>query len=105
MSGYVLLPEAFNDLDEIRDFIAQENIDAADRVLDEIHRAIQSLAKNPGLGHQRPDLASRPLHFWLVYSYLIAYLPERPLVIIGVLHGRRNPKILSAILNSRESMR
>jgi plasmid stabilization system protein ParE len=31
-SGYGLHPEAFADLDEIRDFIAQENPDAADRV-------------------------------------------------------------------------
>jgi plasmid stabilization system protein ParE len=35
-SGYALHPEAFADLDEIRDFIAQENPDAADRVMAEI---------------------------------------------------------------------
>jgi plasmid stabilization system protein ParE len=71
MSGYVLHPEAFNDLDEIEEFIAKDNFDAADRVLNEIYTAIQLLATNPGLGHRRPDLTSRPLRFWLVYSYLI----------------------------------
>jgi plasmid stabilization system protein ParE len=71
MSGYVLHPEAFNDLDEIEEFIAKDNFDAADRVLDEIYTAIQLLATNPGPGHRRPDLTSRPLRFWLVYSYLI----------------------------------
>jgi len=105
MSGYVLHHEAFNDLDEIEEFIAKDSFAAAGRVLDEIYTAIQLLTKNPGLGHRRPDLTSRPLRFWLVYSYLVAYIPEQPLVIIGVLHGRRSPKVLAAILSSRESMR
>ncbi len=34
-SGYALHPEAFTDLDDIRDYIAQENPDAADRVMSE----------------------------------------------------------------------
>ena len=34
-SGYSLHPEAFADLDDIRDYIAQENPDAADRVMSE----------------------------------------------------------------------
>jgi hypothetical protein len=33
MIGYALHPDAFADLDEIWDYIAQDNIDAADRVL------------------------------------------------------------------------
>lgn len=35
-SGYALHPEAFTDLDDIRDYIAQQNPDAADRVVSEI---------------------------------------------------------------------
>lgn len=35
-SGYALHPEAFADLDEIRSYIAQDNPDAADRVIAEI---------------------------------------------------------------------
>jgi plasmid stabilization system protein ParE len=31
-SGYALHPEAFADLDDIRDYIARENPEAADRV-------------------------------------------------------------------------
>ena len=37
-----------------------------------------------------------------VREYLIAYVPEQPLLIIGVLHGRRNPKIMAAILRDRK---
>jgi hypothetical protein len=42
------------------------------------------------------------MRFWLVHSYLIAYVPEQPLLIIGVLHGRRNPRIMTAILHGRK---
>ena len=42
-SGYVLHPEAFADLDDIRDSIAQENPDAADRVISEIFDTIRGL--------------------------------------------------------------
>ncbi len=31
MSGYALHPEAFTDLDDIREFIAEDNPDVADR--------------------------------------------------------------------------
>jgi hypothetical protein len=35
---------------------------------------------------------------------VIAYAPdERPLTVIAILHGRRNPRVLSAILNRRST--
>src|ERR1051326_1102607 len=102
MSNYVFHPQAFHDLDEIWEFIAQDSLDAADQVIQQIYVAIQALAKTPGLGHKRPDLTSRPLRFWLVQSYLIAYVPERPLAIVGILHGRGNPKVMAPILNNRK---
>lgn len=60
------------------------------------------LVRSPLAGHLRPDLSSRPMRFWLVHSYLLAYVPEQPLLIIGVLHGRRNPRIMAAILRDRK---
>ena len=39
MSGYALHPEAFADLDGIRDYIAEDNPDAADRVITETSMA------------------------------------------------------------------
>ncbi len=102
-SGYALHPEAFADLDEIRDFIAQENPDAAGRVMMEIFDAIRGLVPFPHRGHRRPDLSSRPLRFTLVREYLIAYAPEeQPLWIVAVIHGRRNPRIMAAILRGRK---
>jgi len=103
MSGYALHPEAFTDLDEIRDYIAQDNPDAADRVMSEIFAAIRALVPFPHQGHRRPDLTSRPLRFTLVRQYLIAYAPdEEPLWVVAVMHGRRSPRLMAAILRERE---
>ena len=102
-SGYALHPEAFADLDDIRDYIAKKSPDAADRVIAEIFDAIRGLVPFPNQGHRRIDLSSRPLRFILVREYLIAYAPEKePLWVIAVLHGRRNPRIMATILRGRE---
>jgi plasmid stabilization system protein ParE len=100
--GYGLHPDAYLDLDEIRDYIAQDSPDAADRVIDEIFACFERLARFPGQGHVRQDLTSKGLRFVVVREYLIAYAPERkPLWIIAVLHGRRNPRLIAALLRDR----
>jgi len=102
LSAYAFHPEAFAELDEIWEFIAQDSLEAADRVAAELHDAIQSLATSPHQGHRRPDLTSRNLRFWRVRSYLIAYAPEEhPLLVVAIFHGRRNPRLLTAILRDR----
>jgi len=40
VSGYSFHPDAFADLNDIWEFIAQDNVAAADRVLDDIESAI-----------------------------------------------------------------
>ncbi len=103
MSGYQLHPEAYTDLDAIREYIAEDNPAAAARVLSDIFDAIRSLVPFPQKGHQRIDLTSRPLRFWRVRDYLIAYAyQERPLWVVAVLHGSRNPRLMAAILKGRE---
>jgi plasmid stabilization system protein ParE len=42
----------------------------------EIRTALNLLASQPGAGHVREDLTSRPVKFLPVYSYLIVYDPE-----------------------------
>ena len=102
MSGYAFHPEAFEDLNEIWEFIAQDSVNSADRVVEQIHEAIRSLTATPHQGHRRSDLTSHPLRFWRVHSYLIAYAPdERPLLVIAILHGRRNPRVMAAVLRER----
>ncbi len=103
MTGYDFHPEALVDLDEIWEFIRADNLDAADRVIAEILAAIRALVPLPVQGQKRPELTSRPLRFILVREYLIAYAPdEKPLCVIAVMHGRRSPRAMAAILRGRE---
>ncbi len=103
MSGDAFHPEAFTDLNDIWEFIAEDNIDAADQVIADIYNAVRALVAFPHQGHRRQDLTSRPVRFILVRDYLIAYAPdESPLWVIAVLHGRRNPRIMAAILRGRD---
>ncbi len=103
MSRYAFHPEAFKDLNEIWEFIAENNIDAADAVIGDIFDAVRALVAFPNQGHRRPDLTARPLRFILVRDYLLAYAPDgSPLWVIAVLHGRRNPRLMAAILRGRE---
>ena len=61
-------------IEEIADFIAAENPDAAVRVRDAIFQAIRRIGERPLLGHTRPDLTSRPLRFWnAMRRYTIVY--------------------------------
>jgi plasmid stabilization system protein ParE len=84
-------PAARLDLLEIWEYIARDNLDAADRVEREIQETVSMLARNPSLGHWRRDLTSKPVRFWPVYSYLIIYLPDsRPLEIVRILSGYRD---------------
>ena len=100
--GAALHPDALADLEEIREYIARDSLDAADRVITEIFEELRSISRFPNAGHRRPELTSRPLRFRRAGEYLIAYAPEeRPVWILGVLHGRRNPRIMAALLRGR----
>jgi toxin ParE1/3/4 len=104
MKGFALHPLAAQDITEIWKYIAEDNPQAARRFRDEIHSAIRALVPFPRQGHRRPDLTSRPLRFILVREYLIAYAPdEKPLWVVAVMHGRRSPRVMAAILRGRES--
>ena len=101
--GFELHPEAAQDILDIWEFIANENVDAAGRVRVDILEAIRALVPFPHIGHRRKDLTSRPLRFRPVRDYLIAYAPDQsPLWVIAVLHGHRSPRVMAAILRGRE---
>ena len=102
MSDYELHPGAFADLDEIWEYIAEDNLDAADRVIAEILDSIRALVPFPQQGFHRSDLTTRPIRFKLVRDFVIAYAPaEIPLLVIAVLHGSRSPRVMAAILRDR----
>lgn len=91
MSQYILAPKVTSDLADIWQHIADDNPDAADRVMDAFSTAFAKLAIIPGMGHLRSDLADQTLRLWPVYSYLIVYRSQTdPLEIVRVLSGYRD---------------
>lgn len=101
--AFELHPGAAKDVTEIWEFIAKDNPAAATRFREDILEAIRKLATFPNQGHRRLDLSSETLRFQAIHDYLIAYAPdEKPLVVIAVIHGRRNPRVIAATLRGRE---
>ena len=97
MSGYVLGPDADFDLDAIWEYIAADNIAAADRWIAKLFDAFEALGQTPGIGHRREDLTPFAVLFWPVGAYLIIYRAERrPIEIVAVTQGSRDiPAFLS----------
>ena len=99
MSGYILIPGAQEDLADIRDYHLEEaGHRVVRRMLVEFVETFKFLARTPGAGHKREDLAEdRPILFWPMRDYLILYKPEtKPLQIITIVRGSRDlPRIIA----------
>jgi toxin ParE1/3/4 len=94
---YRLTPEARFDLFAIWEYIARDNITAADRVVRRLERAFLLLAAFPKKGHKRADVhTSGPVLLRPAGSYVIVYEPEpRAIVLVCIVHGARD---LNALL-------
>jgi plasmid stabilization system protein ParE len=97
MNRYVLSVAAEFDLDEIWEYIAHDNLDAADRWIGKLFDAFQLLAQTPAIGHKREDLTPFPVLFWPVGTYLILYRAQEEWIeIVAVTQGARDiPTFLS----------
>lgn len=95
MTRFVFSPAAADDLNEIWEYIARDDIDAADRFRDQVYDAVGRLAEMPRMGHRREDLANKAIRVWSVGNYLIFYDPEsKPLEIVRILSGYRDVEAL-----------
>lgn len=98
---YVLSSDAEQDLTDIWDYIAADNIVAADRWIEKLFAAFETLAQYPNLGHKREDLTSHLVLFWPVGSYLIIYrVVPISLQVVAVTQGSRD---IPVFLNQRFS--
>jgi plasmid stabilization system protein ParE len=95
---YQFTPRALNDLSDIWDYIAEDNLSAANRVESAILSACNSLARHPMLGSKRSEITLLPVRFWAVTrfpNFLVVYRPEtKPLQVVAILHGKRDIKAL-----------
>ena len=98
MSGYLLTPTAQEDLANFRDYYLEEaGHRIARQMLVELVEAFRFVARTPGAGHKREDLAeARPILFWPMRDYLILYKPgSDPLQIVTIVRGSQDiPKLI-----------
>jgi toxin ParE1/3/4 len=84
-------PEAEADLDSIWDYIADDNVVAADRVLDELNERFDLLSKNPEIGELQPHLADGSYRRFTCRNYVIYYRPLKDgIILVRVLHGAQD---------------
>jgi toxin ParE1/3/4 len=90
MKQFRVSPAARTDLDDIWFYIAQDNVEAADKLIDAIVARFPKLAAMPQLGRRREELSPR-LRSFPVGRYVIFYRPlENGIEIARVLHGARD---------------
>jgi toxin ParE1/3/4 len=83
-------PQAEIDITAIWNYIAADNVKAADSLIDRIERTFDMLAEQPLAGRARSDLA-RNLRSFPVGSYVIFYFPVSDGVeVVRVMSGRQD---------------
>ena len=93
-SKYELARLAVSDLKEIWAYIAENNIKAADRLIDEFARKFHLLAQNPTIGRDQSDYIVG-MRVFPYKKYIIYYFPtDSGVEIYRVLHGARDIKDL-----------
>jgi len=82
--------EANRDLEEVKNYISQDNLDAAVRLILLIREKCALLSKQPGMGRDRSDILSG-LRGFPVGNYVIFYQPMNAgIAVVRVLHGARD---------------
>jgi toxin ParE1/3/4 len=61
VTPYILSEDADRDLDDIWDYIAEDNVDAADQWIGRLFDAFDAIGNTPGMGHKREDLTAYPV--------------------------------------------
>lgn len=66
MAPFIVSPAARLDLMEIWEYIAEDSLSSADKVIQTIQEKFKLLCQQPNIGHRRTDLTNRPVLFWPV---------------------------------------
>jgi toxin ParE1/3/4 len=83
-------PQASEDIAEIWDHIADDNLAAADRWLDRLDKQVRLLATQPLMGRARDELAEGVRSFPMG-RYVIFYIPiDDGIDVVRVLHSARD---------------
>jgi plasmid stabilization system protein ParE len=81
--------EAERWLKDIHNYIAQDSLESAIRVVEAIYQKVQLLSRFPEIGHRYDRIPDRHIRILLYGHYRIAYLikPDGNIDILGVFHG------------------
>lgn len=91
MNSYFLSNEALLELDGIWEYIAHDDIEAANRWIAKLLDNCEMLAQNPGVGHSRKEVDDKSIQFWAVGKYLIVYREfDQHIEIVAVTQGSRD---------------
>jgi toxin ParE1/3/4 len=98
-------PEADADLIEIGFHIAQDDLAAADHLVDSLTEKFAILAQDPEMGRLRDDLAPS-LRSFVTDTYIIFYQPTKHgIAVVRVLHASRAIPALFSLRGSEMSPR
>ena len=90
MPAVVVRPRALADLEEIWAYIADDSPDQADAFADLVDSKFQALARRPGMGRRRPELAADLRSFTIGRCVIFYVAASRRVEIVRVLHGARD---------------
>ena len=98
MARLTITGNAGADLQEIRDYIAKDNPDAARRVVLRLRAKARKLAETPGMGRSREEDLRPGLFSFPVGGHVLFYQAQPGgIVLVRVLHGSRDlPTIFSS---------
>ncbi len=88
-------PMAVDDMDEIFSYISEDNVAAAESLLERINTGVSKLADFPNMGSVLSDeeytLVNSGYRFIIIQPYLVFYrIIEHVIIIHRILHGRRD---------------
>ncbi len=88
-------PAAADDMDEIFSYISQDNVSAAENLLEKLNHQLKGLADFPNMGsvlsEEEYSLIQRGYRFIVVNPYVVFYrIVDDTVIIHRILHGRRD---------------
>ena len=88
----VIMPSAQNDMQEIFDFIAKDNLSKANEMLNLFERKIQSLACFPKIGYRKSIFVERDIREYVVAKHyqIIYHIKNNTIYVLRVLTGYEN---------------
>ena len=87
MNLYFFTPEASRDLEEIHDYIAEENLNAAINLMNLVEEKCQLIAQFPEMGRKREELTVA-LRSFSVGNYVVFYrIHQNNIQVIRILNG------------------